>query len=95
MAIDFHKPEPLYLQIINDIKEKISSGELKVGQQLASHTELREIYGVSLITVRRALSELAKEKVLFSRVGKGTYVLEKEKSLRYRRQKWNERPHTR
>jgi DNA-binding LacI/PurR family transcriptional regulator len=81
MGIDFQKPEQLYLQIINDIKEKISSGELKVGQQLASHNELTEIYGVSLITVRRALSELVKEKVLYSRMGKGTFVLEKKISI--------------
>jgi len=78
MGIDFQKPEPLYLQIINDIKRNISSGELKVGQQLASHGELVKTYDVSLITVKRALSELVNEKVLFSRMGKGTFVAEQE-----------------
>ena len=54
---------------------------VKVGQQLASHHELEKIYGVSLITVKRALSELVNEKVLFSRMGKGTFVAEQEKTI--------------
>ena len=74
MVIDFTKPTPLYTQIVEHIKSQIASGELHPGEQLGSHQELAAKYSVSLITIKRALNELITEKVLFSRVGKGTYV---------------------
>lgn len=77
MAIDFQDSTPLYVQIIKDIKRKISSGELSVGEQLKSHKELAAEYDVSLITVKNALSTLIDEGFLFSRVGKGTFVANK------------------
>ncbi len=77
MTIDFKNPTPLYVQIVNDIKEKISSGELKVGDRVSSQNELAATYSVSLITVKKALADLIKEGVLYSRVGKGTYVARK------------------
>ncbi|MEX2605163.1 MAG: GntR family transcriptional regulator [Gracilimonas sp.] len=80
MAIDFQNSTPLYVQIVQDIKTKISSGEFKIGQQLKSHKELAKEYDVSLITIKSALSTLIDEGYLFSRVGKGTFVAKKEES---------------
>ncbi len=74
MGIDFKNPTPLYLQIVDDIKTKVATGELTVGEQLESHQELAREYGVSLITIKKALADLIKDGVLFSRVGKGTFV---------------------
>lgn len=74
MSIDFRDSEPLYKQIIADIRRRISAGELKVGDRLASHRELSGQYGVSLITVKMALKELIRKEILFARAGKGTYV---------------------
>jgi DNA-binding LacI/PurR family transcriptional regulator len=74
MSIDIQNSTPLYLQIVDDIKSKIASKELKAGDQLGSHAELSSTYGVSLITVKKALGTLIHEGVVFSRVGKGTYV---------------------
>ena len=74
MSIDIQNSAPLYLQIVDDIKSKVASKELKVGDQLGSHAELSSTYGVSLITVKKALGTLIHEGVVFSRVGKGTYV---------------------
>ncbi len=74
MAIDFTDPKPLYLQIVESIKEKIASGELQPGDQISSQNELAQQYGVSLITVKKALTELIRDGVLFSRIGKGTFV---------------------
>lgn len=78
MPIDFQNSTPLYVQIIEDIKHKISSKKLKVGEQLKSHKLLAEEYGVSLITVKGALSTLIDERFLYSRVGKGTFVAPRE-----------------
>ncbi|MDZ7355155.1 MAG: GntR family transcriptional regulator [candidate division KSB1 bacterium] len=74
MGIDFNTPTPLYRQIADDIKARIASGQMKVGDQLGSQQELAREYSVSLITVKKALADLIHEGVLFSRVGKGTYV---------------------
>lgn len=80
MAIDFQDSTPLYVQIVKDIKSKISSGNLEIGEQLKTHKELAKEYDVSLITVKSALSSLIDEGYLFSRVGKGTFVAKKEET---------------
>jgi DNA-binding LacI/PurR family transcriptional regulator len=77
MAIDFKKPTPLYIQIADDIKAKIFKGKHRVGEALGSQNELAKTYDVSLITIKKALANLAQEGLLFSRVGKGTYVAAK------------------
>lgn len=75
-GIDFSNPTPLYEQIIRDIKNRIARGDLKAGDKLETHQELSKRYSVSLITVKNALANLVKEQVLYTRVGKGTYVAE-------------------
>lgn len=77
MPIDYQDSTPLYVQIIQDIKEKIANDALAVGEQLSSHKELAIEYDVSLITVKSALSTLIDEGFLYSRVGKGTFVAKK------------------
>lgn len=57
-VIDKSKPIPLYYQIADDIKRRIADDELKPGDKLPTEQWLIEAYGVSRITVRRALSEL-------------------------------------
>ncbi len=77
MPIDFQNSTPLYIQIIDDIKEKIVNKDLGIGEQLKSHKELAEEYDVSLITIKNALSNLIDEGYLYSRVGKGTFVAQR------------------
>jgi DNA-binding LacI/PurR family transcriptional regulator len=74
MPINFQDSTPLYIQIIQDIKDKIAKGSLAVGEQLSSHKELATEYDVSLITIKSALSTLIDDGYLYSRVGKGTFV---------------------
>jgi DNA-binding LacI/PurR family transcriptional regulator len=75
-GIDFVNPTPLYEQIIVDIRNLIARGELHPGDKLPTHQELAKKYKVSLITVKGALKNLVTEQVLYTRVGKGTYVAE-------------------
>jgi len=77
MPIDFTKPVPLYKQVVDHIKHQIEDGYLKPGDRIGSHHDLARDYNVSLITVRKALSELINEKIVYSRMGKGTYVAER------------------
>jgi len=74
MALDVRDSTPLYLQIIDEIKSKIASHALKAGDQLGSHAELASTYKVSLITVKKALATMIQQGILYSRVGKGTYI---------------------
>ena len=81
MGLNFKNPLALYEQIENDIKSKINKGELKIGDQIRSQSQLSKEYNVSLITVKKALSNLINKGILFSRVGKGTYIARKAKAV--------------
>ena len=65
---------PLYLQLMQKIKNSISTGELKTGSRIQPEQELCSLYGVSRITVRKAITELEKEGILEKKQGKGTFV---------------------
>jgi DNA-binding LacI/PurR family transcriptional regulator len=83
MPIDVQDTTPLYQQIVDDIKSKIAAKELRAGDQLGSHAELSSVYHVSLITVKKALATLINDGVVFSRVGKGTYVAQHTTDARH------------
>ena len=76
MGIDHKNAQPLYLQIVDDISRQIALGRIRPGEKIRSQSQLAREYGVSLITVKKALYELVREGLLYSRVGMGTYVSE-------------------
>lgn len=65
---------PLYQQLLEDIKADINDGKYSTGDKIPSELELADVYGVSRITVRRAVAELCNEGYLVKRQGKGTFV---------------------
>ncbi len=65
---------PLYEQLKNIIKRDIINGAYEPGQRMPSEAALQAHYGVSRITVRRAVQELGTEGMLERRQGKGTFV---------------------
>ncbi|HEY2421057.1 MAG TPA: GntR family transcriptional regulator [Neobacillus sp.] len=73
--IDKESKLPLHYQIYEDIKNKIINNELQAGVALPSEGELQELYGVSRITVRRAIQDLEIEELVKKYQGKGTFVL--------------------
>ena len=66
--------EPIYEQIIKQIKAMIIRGELKEGQVLPSIRGLAKDLQVSVITTKRAYDELEKEGFIYVVPGKGSYV---------------------
>ncbi len=74
MGIDPGAAMPLYQQVALDIRRKIASGEMAVGTQLQPHREMAVSYGVSMMTINKALAGLVSEGLLHSRVGRGTFV---------------------
>lgn len=67
---------PMYRQIANAIRQKIRSGEYKVGSALPTEAQLREYFSCSRVTVRQALKLLIENNELESVQGSGTYVIE-------------------
>ena len=79
---------PLYIQIKKRITESLVSGLWHPGQSIPSEIELAQSYNVSQGTVRKAIDELAAEKILIRRQGKGTFVAshnEEHNQLRFLR----------
>lgn len=66
--------EPIYLQIINQIKSQILTGDLKEGQSLPSIRSLAKELEISVITTKRAYDELEKDGFIVTVAGKGSYV---------------------
>jgi GntR family transcriptional regulator len=57
------------------LRDRILSGALACGTKLSTENELAEAHGVSRVTVRRALSELARERLIERRRSTGTRVI--------------------
>ena len=74
MNIDKTSTTPLYIQIREDLKRSIVSGKLAPGERLPSVTALAAEKKVTAATIRRALQDLTDEGLIFSHVGRGTFV---------------------
>lgn len=74
MEITRNNATPMYIQIADNLREKILTNELKPGESLGTQTEFEKTYGVSTITIRQALQILTEEGLIVSRQGKGTFV---------------------
>ena len=68
-------PIPLHHQVYLDLKSALDAGEWAAGDRLPTERDLAFRYGCSLITIRRALSELVRESRLERTRGRGTFVL--------------------
>lgn len=66
--------EPKYILLVNWIKEKIDSKELRPGSRLYSENKLSAMFGLSRQTVRRAIGVLEAEGLVERVRGSGTYV---------------------
>ena len=73
--------EPIYLQIVNQIKAMIMSGELSPGEALPSMRNLAMQMRVSLITTKRAYEELERDGFIETYTGKGSFVMAQNAEL--------------
>jgi GntR family transcriptional regulator len=65
---------PLYLQVRDALLERIKDGRWKPGANLPSEIDLYRQLGVSLGTLRKALSVLESEQIIVREPGRGTFV---------------------
>lgn len=71
-------PIPLYHQMQTDLAARIATGEFGAGDALPSEEQLGRHYGVSRITVRKALEALEGQGLIVRRRGVGSFVAEAE-----------------
>ncbi len=75
IVIDRESNTPVYIQIFEQVRRQILSGELLPGFRLPAERKLAESLGVNRTTVLNAYRELKAEGLVGSRVGNGTIVL--------------------
>lgn len=73
-GIDRRSALPLYQQIYEQLRGKISSDQLKPGDALPTEADLIEQYRVSRATVRQALDALVQDGLIYRERGRGTFV---------------------
>ena len=78
LAQNMNSRLPLYAQLKEHLIVAIARNDLKPGDRLPSQRELRKQYGMSHMTIRRAIDELLHEGVIFAIPGKGLYVAGKK-----------------
>ncbi len=76
LEIDFRSGIPIYLQIVDRIKEMIASGRLKSGDQLPTVRAMAQELRVNFNTIARAYRILDEANVISTQQGRGTYILE-------------------
>lgn len=72
--LDYHSRTPIYEQIKEQIVLDINRGVLKKDDQLPSLRQLSAQLGININTVKRALSELEAQGVIYSVAGKGIFI---------------------
>jgi GntR family transcriptional regulator len=73
--------EPIYMQIVTQIKEQIISGRLQEGDMLPSMRNLAMQLRISVITTKRAYEELEREGFIESYTGRGSFVRAQNREL--------------
>lgn len=76
ISIDFRSDQPIYVQIVEQIRHLIARGELKQGDQLPTVRQLATELRVNFNTVARAYRILDEARIISTQQGRGTYIWE-------------------
>lgn len=74
ILISYQSKDPIYIQIVSQIKKLVLEGKLKPGDNIPAMRTLAKDLSVSVITVQKAYEILRDEGFLNTVVGKGTFV---------------------
>jgi LacI family transcriptional regulator len=72
---------PPYQQIVRQLRETITRGEMKEHDSIPSARDIVQITGVSLATAQRVLNELKNEDLIYSLPGKGSFIAPRKEGL--------------
>ncbi len=76
--MEFSTSTPIYLQVVEEIKRMLISGELKPGEKLWSARDMAVRYKINPNTAARVYKELELQNLCFTKRGLGTYLTEEE-----------------
>jgi GntR family transcriptional regulator len=76
LELDFRSGIPIYLQVVERIKERLASGVLKPGDQLPTVRSLASELRVNFNTIARAYRIMDESGIISTQQGRGTYILE-------------------
>ena len=74
--VEFTTHVPIYIQLSEQVKHAIASGELKPGDQLPTVRQLAADLRVNFNTIARAYRALDEEGIISTQHGRGTFILE-------------------
>ena len=74
LEIDLESGVPIYMQIVDRVKQMVVSGRLRPGQQLPTIRQLATDLRINYNTVGRAYGILDQEGVISTQQGRGTYI---------------------
>jgi GntR family transcriptional regulator len=75
LSLDHQSRVPIYLQIVEAVKQSIAAGAIEPGEQLPTVREVATELRINFNTVARAYRLLHEEGVISTQQGRGTYVL--------------------
>ena len=81
ILIDNKSGQPIYEQIVSQLREQIFSGALREDEALPSIRDLARDLRISVITTKRAYEELAAAGLIYTLPGKGSFVAAKNMEL--------------
>lgn len=76
MKVVYDQNRPIYLQIIEKIKEKIVNGEMKPGERMLSINDMAEKMDVNPNTMFRVYKEMERLGIVETKRGAGSFVVE-------------------
>ena len=77
--LDYRDARPIYVQIIDGLKEQVSAGVLRPGDRLPSVRELASSLAINPNTIQRSYRQLEMEGWIVTVPGKGCFVCSDEK----------------
>lgn len=86
--MDFNQHKPIYLQIVEQIEDKILSGTLKADERIESVREMATALGVNPNTVMRSYEFLERGEVIYNKRGVGFFIsTEAREKIKFSRKK--------
>jgi GntR family transcriptional regulator len=76
ISIDLRSEIPIYLQVVEQVRQQIASGDLKPGDQLPTVRALASDLRINFNTVSRSYRLLDEAGIISTQQGRGTYILE-------------------
>ena len=87
MKFSLDLSQPLYEQVLDQVRSSIAKGEIALGEKIPSVREMAQALKINPNTVMRAYQELERDQLTETRRGQGTFITTdagKVRAIRYR-----------